>query len=336
MKKTVSVFLIFIFSFSVFLLSCSKYFQESGTIIIGINEWTGYDPLLLADHLGLFKKNHVNVDIKRYKSATEEMVAMTNGKLQGAGFTLDEIFSLIHAGFKGKIVLIVDYSMGGDMVIGQPDIKTISDLKGKTIGYEGTVVGEFLLDRALSENQVKRSSVTLIDVHAANWRSAFKEKKVDALVCFNPVASILLDEESGNLLFSSANIPFEIIDVLIFSEAFYNNNKVAITKIVRTWFDALTFINTHLDEAAKVIASIKNITPDDYKSGLKDLVAPDLKVNLSVFHPESKKNIYKYSQAIINFMLSKGLLSKRIHTSNLFQSEILSSIQRMNHKGDIK
>jgi NitT/TauT family transport system substrate-binding protein len=310
--------------------------MESTPINIGVNEWTGYDPLILADQLGIFKKNHVNVDVIRYSSAKEEMAAMKNGKLQGAGFTLDEVFSLINSGVKAKIVLIIDCSMGGDMVIGQQNIKTISDLTGKTIGYEGTVVGEFLLDRALSANHVRKSSVKLIDVHPENWLSAFKEKKVDALVCFNPVATILLDQERGNLLFSSANIPFEIIDVLIFSETFYNDNKSAMTKIVKTWFDALKYINTNIEKAADILASIKKIHPDDYRKGLKDLIAPDLEFNISVFHPESRKNIYKYSQVIINFMLSKGLLSKRMNTNDLFQPEILSAVHAINNKGDIK
>jgi len=310
------------------ILSCSKTGQEASPIKIGINAWTGYDPFILVDKTDLFKRNNVRVDIIRYASATEEMEAMKDGKIQGAGFTLDEVFSLIGSGFKGKVVLIVDYSMGGDMIIGQKDIKSIAQLEGKTIGYEGTVVGEFLLHRALHANYVRRSSVKLIDVQADNWLSAFKEKSVDALVCFNPVATILLNKEEGNLLFSSAQMPFEIIDVLIFSEAFYDDNKAAITNIVKAWFDALNYLDTNRDKAAEIIASVKNISPDEYKQGLKGLIAPDLKVNKAVFDPESARNIYKYSQRIINFMISKALLSKRINTTSLFQPEILSEVEK--------
>jgi len=332
MKKLACIVLVCICLYGILVFSsCLKNSQESDVIKIGINEWTGYDPFILADQMALFEKNNVKVDIVRCASAKEEMKALKDGKFQGAGFTLDEVFSLVNSGFKGKVVLIVDYSMGGDMVIGQPYIQSMSEFEGKTIGYEGTVVGEFLLDRALHLNQVRQSSVKLINVNANHWLSAFKEKKVDALVCFNPVATILLNEEKGNLLFSSAEIPFEIIDVLIFSEFFYDNNKFAITQIVKTWFEALTYIHTHLDQAAKVIASVKKIQADDYKKGLNDLIAPDLKTNRSVFNPESKDNIYKYSQVIINFMISKGLLSKRINTTNIFQQDILSAVEHMNH-----
>jgi len=324
LRKLANIILVSICFFCVVLVSsCSKSNQDAVPIIIGINNWTGYDPFILADETELFKKNNVNVKIKRFATATEEMQAMKNGKIQGAGFTLDEVFSLIESGFRGKVVLVVDYSMGGDMIIGQKNVKSFSKLEGKTIGYEGTVVGEFLLDRALHKNYMKESSIKLINVNADNWLSAFKTKSVDALVCFNPVATILLNQEEGNLLFSSANIPFEIIDVLLLSDSFYDNNKTAITNILKSWFDALTYLDTNRDKAAEIISSVKSISPEEYKQGLKGLIAPSLKVNNALFDSKSDKNIYKYSQVIVDFMISKGLISKRINTTDLFQQEIL-------------
>lgn len=304
--------------------------RKTDPVKIGINQWSGYDPFILADKTDLFKMNNVQVEIIRFASATQEVQAMKDGEIHGVCLTLDEVFSLIESGFKGKVVLIVNYSMGGDMIVGQKVIKSIAELEGKTIGYERTFVGELLLDRALHKNYLSRSSVKLINVQAENWLSAFKEKSVDALVCFNPDATTLLNEEEGNLLFSSAEMPFEIIDVLFFSESFYENNKAAITNILKAWFDALTYINTDTDKAAEVISSVKNISPEEYKQGLKGMIAPNLKVNKAVFDSKSDKNIYKYSQEIVNFMISKGLLSNRINTTDLFQSEILNDIDKAN------
>jgi NitT/TauT family transport system substrate-binding protein len=327
MKKTLNILAILTcFICIILIISCRKNERNTIPIKIGINTWTGYDPFILAEKMELFKTNNVLVEIKRYSSTTKELQAILVGKIQGACLTLDEVFSLTESGFRGKVVLVIDYSMGGDMLIGQKEIKKMSELKGKTIGYEGTVVGEFLLDRALHKYQIKPSAVKLIDVKANNWLSAFDEKKVDALVCFNPVATTLLNKKDGNLLFSSAEMPFEIIDVLIFSDSFYNENKTAITNIIKTWFDALTYIKTNSDNAAQIISSFKNISPEEYKQGLKGLILPDLKVNKIVFNSKSANNIYKYSQVIVNFMIDKGLLSKRINTTDLFSSEILSKI----------
>ena len=222
-------------------------------IKIGINDWTGYDPFILADKTDLFNKNNVRVEIKRFASTVASVQALKNREIQGAGLTLDEVFLLVDSGFKGKVVLVVDYSIGGDMLIGQKEINSIADLKGKKIGFEGTVVGEFLLSRALHMNRVKRASIKLINVKAENWLSSFAEKKVDGLVTFNPVATTLLNEHDGNILFSSADIPFQIIDVLVFEESFYDDNKVAIGNILKGWFEALTYLKTHENKHGIII-----------------------------------------------------------------------------------
>jgi len=328
MKKIIIVLISVLFLLGlIFLSTYSKPGQEGNPVIIGINEWTGFDPFILADKLNLFEHNNVSVEVKRFPSALSELEAIKKGDIHAAGFTLDEAFSLIGSGFKGKIVLVIDHSMGGDMLIGQQAITDVSQLAGKTIGYEGSVVGEFLLDRALRSHNLKRDQVTLIDISADNWLPAFKSNNVDALVCYNPVANTLLDEHLANLLFSSADMPFEIIDVLLVSESFYDENKAAIAKILEAWFDAIDTIDADIEKSAGIIAAEKQISADNYKSGLNYLVHPKLSVNKEIMAPNSKENIYKYSQVIVNFMLTEGLLSKRINTSEVFDSEALLLIE---------
>ncbi len=328
MKRSYLVVIILIFiSYHLLFTTYLRPGQHGNPITIGINEWTGYDPFIVANKVGLFNKNNILVEVKRFASATDEIEALKNGQIQGGGFTLDEVFTIVDSGFKGHIVLVIDYSMGGDMLIGQKEVTSVRHLAGKTIGFEGSVVGEFLLDRALRKNYIKRNNVELIDIPADKWLSAFKQKNIDALVCFNPVAAQLLGNYEGNLLFSSADMPYEIIDVLFFSESFYKNNQIAITKILKTWFDALRYIDTHLDEAAGIISVEKNISPEIYKAGLNGFLAPDLVANKAILNSKSDENIFKYSQVIVDFMLSEGLLSQRINTEDIFRPETLFALE---------
>ncbi len=320
-SKTCCIFVVILISVTLFS-SCSKVDSQT-PVVIGINTWTGYDPFILAEQKKLFNKNYVRAEVRRFKSAQEEMQAMRDGHLQGAALTLDEAVSLHESGCRVKCVLVIDYSMGGDMLIGQKEIKSMKNLKTKRIGYEGTVVGEFLLQRALVSHQIKENDVKLIEIKAENWIAAFKERIVDALVCYNPASTTLLTKYNGNLLFSSEDIPFEIIDVLVFRESFFNRNKPAIMKITKTWFDTLDYMKSHFEDSVKIIASEKQITPDEFKQGLNGLVAPTLSVNKSIFDMRSKDNIFKYSQVIIDFMLSEGLLFKRVHTDDFFAPSIL-------------
>ncbi|RDH86002.1 MAG: hypothetical protein DIZ80_00580 [endosymbiont of Galathealinum brachiosum] len=296
----------------------------NGTIHIGLNDWTGYDPLRIAEHKGFFLKHGVNVKVDRFKSAEDEMQAMREGRLQGAGFTLDEAVNLHQSGYPLKAVLVVDFSMGGDMIIGQESIERIDQIKGKRIGFEGTLVGEFLLHRALRNNLIKSSDIELVQVKGEDWISAFSNKKIDALVCYNPDATTLINHNKANLLFSSKDIPYEIIDVLVFEEGFYNKNKKDVINIAKAWFDA---VELDVDDAAKIVAAEKNITVEEYKRGLTQLIAPGLQQNKKIFKPESKSNIYKYSQVIIDFMLDRGLINNRVDTDSFFSNEVVEGIK---------
>jgi hypothetical protein len=66
MKKVIN-FLFFAVCLNCVIIfsSCSNNKQNVAPVKIGINEWTGYDPLILADKIDLFNKNNVQVDIVR-------------------------------------------------------------------------------------------------------------------------------------------------------------------------------------------------------------------------------------------------------------------------------
>jgi len=56
------------------------------------------------------------------------------------------------SGAKSKIVCLVDYSEGSDMIVGGPGVDSIKDLKGKKVGVELTLVEHELLLQALKVN----------------------------------------------------------------------------------------------------------------------------------------------------------------------------------------
>jgi NitT/TauT family transport system substrate-binding protein len=307
------------------MVTCRQSQSAQQPVKIGTNDWIGYSPFILAEKAGLFSKNEANVELVNFASAQQEIEALREGKINGAALTFDEVVTLVDAGFPLKVVLVLDFSTGGDVILGQMGITTMGQLEGKKVGYEGSVVGEFLLSNALSKNGLRKTAIELVDVPAEEWAASFQSQKVDALVCYNPVASQLINKVQANVLFNSAEIPFQIIDVLVFSESCYNDNKDVLVKITQSWFDALEFQNENREQAMNIITQVKKIDSVDYQLSLNGLLAPDIELNQSLFNPETDQNIYKYAQPIINFMLSKGMLSKRISTSDLFPGDVLDA-----------
>jgi len=324
MKKLVKIKIVFLACIMLVVFAAGAVLYDSPTNVnIGINDWTGYYPLIVAEHEKLFEKYGLNAKVQRFNSAQEVLQSMRDGKIHGAGLTLDEAISLNQSGFPVQVVLVIDFSSGGDMIIGQPSITDISMIKGKKIGYEGTLVGEFLLHRALVNNHIKKKAVNLVQVSAKDWLSSFRGGDLDALVCFNPAATTLIEQDGANLLFSSKNIPYEIIDVLVFDKKFYDKNKSQISLVAKAWFDAL---GVDPDVAATIVAKEKGVSATEYKKSLTQIVVPDLAKNKMLFDEKYNKNIYKYSQVIIDFMMRKGLISSRVNTDQFFTREILDNL----------
>jgi NitT/TauT family transport system substrate-binding protein len=98
--------------------------------------------------------------------------ALRAGTIQGAALTIDEVVSLVSSGFAVKVVLVIDYSMGGDIILGQKEITHLDQLEGKTVGYEGSVVGEFLLQQALQFAGFNSSGLKLVNIPANEWLDA--------------------------------------------------------------------------------------------------------------------------------------------------------------------
>jgi NitT/TauT family transport system substrate-binding protein len=332
MKKPTFLLIVFSIVFSIIfstvgIITCSTKNASRTPLKIGMIDWPGYDSFILADTLGLYKKNGINVENNMFSSATEVVQALKDKDIQGACLSLNSAFSLIELGIELKIVLILDYSNGGDMIIGQKNVTRFKQLQGKTIGYEKSVFAEFLLHHALQKNNVRASEVSLINIPKPDWITAFKSKQVDALVCFNPISKILLNNYDGNILFSSAEMPNEIIDVLVFSESYYNSNKDIITRVIQSHFDALAYFNSNTNKAIDLLSTAHNIEAKDYKMSLQGIEIPSLSQNIIDFDGNSPKNIYKNAQSIVDFMIYKSFLSNRINTTKSIIGDLLLEVE---------
>mgnify|MGYP006300505797 CR=1 FL=1 len=148
-------------------------------ISIGSSRWTGYEPLFLADELGLFEDNLANVQILRFDNEEEVIQNFREHKINAAALTLDMLIILSQTGFPCNAVLIIDYSMGGDMIIGNKEIHGISDLKDKTIGLEKLYINEYFLARALAENNIRTNDIKLKYITLDKQLESLEKNQVD-------------------------------------------------------------------------------------------------------------------------------------------------------------
>src|SRR4249920_2416880 len=99
---------------------------------IGISGWTGFAPLTLAKEAGIYKKNGLDVTIKKVPQKDRHL-AIASGDVQCAATTVETWVVWNANGVATTQIFQLDKSYGADGMVVKPGITKITELKGKTV-----------------------------------------------------------------------------------------------------------------------------------------------------------------------------------------------------------
>ncbi|MDE2614946.1 MAG: ABC transporter substrate-binding protein, partial [Burkholderiales bacterium] len=95
---------------------------------IAISGWTGFAPLTLAKDAGIFKKNGLDVTIKKVPQKDRHLV-IASGDVQCAATTVETWVVWNANGVATTQIFQLDKSFGADGMVTKPGIAKIADLK---------------------------------------------------------------------------------------------------------------------------------------------------------------------------------------------------------------
>ncbi len=252
-------------------------------IRIGTNVWPGYEPFYLARQDGLLDAGQLR--LIELASAPDVMDAMRQGQLEAAALTLDEILLLTSEGLDLTVVLICDQSLGADVVLARPEIHSVAELAGLRIGVETSAVGALMLQAALESAKLELSDITIVNLRQNEYLDALAAGQIDAAVTFAPYSLQLLAAGAVQV-FSSADIPGQIVDVLAVRTELLATRQTALRSLVNGFLvskqriergdpDALAIINQRLKlPAAHVKEAYQGLTMPDRVENLRLLSGP--------------------------------------------------------------
>lgn len=297
----------------VLMTACSE--APTQTLRIGTNVWPGYEPLYLARELGYLKGEEVR--LVEYTSTSQVLKAYRNGLLDSAALTLDEAISLYDSGEDIRVVLAMDVSNGADALLGQTSIENLQDIKGKRIGVEHTALGAYFIARIVEFLDLDKKDITIVSLEVNQHERAFKEKKIDAVVTFDPPRSKII-EGGGKVLFDSSQIPGEIVDVLIVRAEKLEMFESNIDNLKWAWFKAVKNIQNTPEKFASVIDKRMRVGEETVMSVFDGLAFPDKGENDMLLSRTANKGLRVSSQKMAEIMYENSLISKQIDTVNLF------------------
>ena len=176
-----------IFAATAALLVSAPALAQDVKVAIGISGWTGFAPLTLANQAGIFKKNGLDVTIKKIPQKDRHL-AVASGDIQCAATTVETWISWNANGVATKQIFQLDKSYGADGMA----TETIRLDQGSE-GQDGRCVRArhapyftlaWMLKKGLSVKDV-----TVVNLEPAAAAQAFVAGQNDAAMTYEPYFS---------------------------------------------------------------------------------------------------------------------------------------------------
>jgi NitT/TauT family transport system substrate-binding protein len=262
---------------SLFVLSCTK--APPPALRIGINAWPGYEYITLAEQLGYYKDEGVEVRLVPFQTLADGRRAFEKGQFDVMAGTLMEFYTTRDVKDVDPVIFMVtDFSNGGDMLLAHKSIANVAALRGKKIGLEAGSVDVLTAANALASAQLSFKDVTLVSLPQPDNIKALLAGEIDAAQTYPPFATEALASPDIVRLFDTSQTPGAIIDILFTRRTVLTDRAADLAKVARAFERAVQYQKTNYEDAIARMAKREGLSLADFVdalSGLKIITWPE-------------------------------------------------------------
>jgi NitT/TauT family transport system substrate-binding protein len=249
---------------------------------LGVVTWVGIGPFYLARDKDLFGGLKVTIEV--IDDAAGRRAALAHGSIQAMAATVDDFANAAAAGLPGTAILKTDDSFGGDGIVATPDIRTIADLKGKSVAFPQGMPSHFFLINALRQHGLSTSDLQVSYMEAGEAGAAFVAGKVDAAVTWAPWLSRAARRRGGgHVLLSTQATPGLISDIIVANRTDLAKRHADFEQLIQGWFAALDYMQRHQEESHRLMARSLSLTLDELQANLQGIRLTGRDENLKFF-----------------------------------------------------
>ncbi|MDO5860578.1 ABC transporter substrate-binding protein [Methanobrevibacter sp.] len=283
--------------------------KDPETVTIGYLPTDHDAALFVANATGMFKKAGLEVELHEYNNGGDLMSAMASGDLDVGYVGITPAIYSISKEVPIKIVAGAQ-NEGSGLLSHDSSVKSITDLKGKTVATPGEAsVQSVLLKYDLKKNGLNTSDIESPAMKVSSMNDALRSEGIDAMLTYEPYVTISKEINNQTLVKSSEDIlPDHPCCVVVMNEK---------------------FLSKHPDKARKILDIHKKAT-DMIKANPEEMVQylpPHIVPNAEI-EKESLKHIEwvtglndTYKKNVINFLNIErdlGILEDPVPQEELF------------------
>ena len=295
---------------------------------IGYSDWPGFVAWQVAIEKGWLKDAGVDVQFQWFDYSAS-LSAFAAGKLDAVLVTNGDNLVNASSGSRGIILFATDYSSGNDMIIAKKGIKSVTDLKGKTVAVEKGLVDHLLLENALTKNNMQLSDITLLNAPTNEMPQVLASGKVDAVAVWQPVAGQALKALAGSKpIYTSADAPGLIYDTLAVSPNSLGQRRADWVKVSKVWDKVVHYINDPATQpdALKIMSARVGLQPAEYAEFLNGTHLLDLEANKKIMvKNDSFDSLYGSTYHVNKFNVANAIYSKEVNVDSLIDPNLIKA-----------
>lgn len=194
-------------------------------------------------------KYDISIDVVQINDYIESINQYTAGQFDGCTMTNMDALTIPAAGGVDSTALIVgDFSNGNDGVV-LKELSSLADIKGQRVNLVELSVSHYLLARALDSIGMSETDVQVVNTSDADLVGVYGSDDVTSVVTWNPLLSEIVAMPGSTKVFDSADIPGEIIDLLVVNTQTLQENPDFGKALVGAWYEIMATMSGE-DQAA--------------------------------------------------------------------------------------
>ena len=289
--------------------------QNLTPVAVAMSGWTGFAPLTLAKEAGIFKKNGLDVTIKKIPQKDRHL-AIASGDVQCAATTVETWVAWNAAGVATTQIFQLDKSFGADGMVVKAGIAKISDLKGKTVAASAPGTAPyFTLAWMLKKNglSVKDVKVVNLEPQAAANAMIAGNQDIDAAMTYEPyLGAVRAKPEAGKIIATTLDYPM-IMDTFGCTPKFLAENPKAAQALADSYFQALEMIKADPKKAFEIMGADVKQSAEQFEASQKYLRWQDKAANQKFFAAEHAQ----FSKEAADLLLEAGIIRQLPDMSKL-------------------
>lgn len=251
--------------------ACATGCDRREPLRIGLNAFPSYEFLYLADVQGFYRDEGLEVRVLEFGSLSDTRRAYERGQLDVmAGTVIEALVVRDQSARSPRIIRVIDYSNGADVLLAQPWITSGATLRGARVGVELAALPVYVLGRGLEALGLRLADVKTSSTDQTTMEDAFRRGELDALVTYPPAALKLTRDLTTTTLFSSADVPGEIVDVILVEAETARMRASDVAALLRAYDRARQFTRDHPGEAHAIMARREGISAAEFAASLAD------------------------------------------------------------------